>query len=404
MKHLASRSHLIANALAMVLGCVFATASHADSLIVVGNHFLLPNTAGQAITIDVTGGDDIQGVGVNAQIADGGPFAGGFIIGPGFVADIVNDTIMAANNTGQSDNDAGLFGSQLEWVQTTTAVGTVRANGHLVHLLFDTTGFTETSAGDLGPGKWSLSLLNTLNGATYFDGFGGVQLTIIDGSITIRENMAAPFEVPPPGLNPGDQYRLVFTTSIEQTALSPFVADYNAFVTDVAESVAELAALNTTWRAVISGTDAAGNPVNAVENTGVPFDNQVPIFRLDGEMVSQQVTLPDQTTIEQFWPNEDGDVSHKVPLDLDERRNPLPAGAFAWTRAGTGGLVQLPNVGSPLATDREFIVNGSHDPSLLHHFYVVSGILTVPVPEPASFALLAMGSFALLAFARLTRK
>jgi len=34
----------------------------------------------------------------------------------------------------------------------------------------------------------------------------------------------------PPGLNPGDPYRLVFVTSTTRDALSSAIADYNSFV------------------------------------------------------------------------------------------------------------------------------------------------------------------------------
>ena len=39
----------------------------------VGNHLLLPNTAGQKIAIYVTGGDPIVSVDLLVQICDGGP-------------------------------------------------------------------------------------------------------------------------------------------------------------------------------------------------------------------------------------------------------------------------------------------------------------------------------------------
>ena len=61
----------------------------------------------------------------------------------------------------------------------------------------------------------------------------------------------------PTDLNPGDEYRLAFVTSTTRDATSTNIADYNAFVTTVAESVPELLALNTTWTAFGSTTVAA---------------------------------------------------------------------------------------------------------------------------------------------------
>src|SRR5689334_807714 len=61
----------------------------------------------------------------------------------------------------------------------------------------------------------------------------------------------APITVPA-GLSRGDQYRLAFVTSTVRTGRSRDIADYNAFVTSAANSVPELVALGTTWRAVVS--------------------------------------------------------------------------------------------------------------------------------------------------------
>jgi hypothetical protein len=94
---------------------------------------------------------------------------------------------------------------------------------------------------------------------------------------------AAPVTVPV-GLNPGDQYRLVFVTSTTRDATSANLADYNAFVTAAANSVSELAALGANWRAIAS---TAGNP-NARTNTNTDFAVDgagVKIFLLDGTTI-----------------------------------------------------------------------------------------------------------------------
>jgi hypothetical protein len=54
----------------------------------------------------------------------------------------------------------------------------------------------------------------------------------------------------PPGLNPGDHYRLFFVTSTTTTASSTDIADYSAFVTNVANTQAQLAALGIVWMAI----------------------------------------------------------------------------------------------------------------------------------------------------------
>jgi hypothetical protein len=68
----------------------------------------------------------------------------------------------------------------------------------------------------------------------------------------------------PTGLNPGDQYRLVFVTTTSTTANLPGgIAAYNAIVQAEAASEPSINALGTTWHAV--GSTAA---VDARTNTG----------------------------------------------------------------------------------------------------------------------------------------
>jgi hypothetical protein len=65
----------------------------------------------------------------------------------------------------------------------------------------------------------------------------------------------------PSGLTPGAEYRLAFLTSTTRDATSSNIEDYNTFVTNAAAAVPELAALNTTWKAIAStaAVDARDN-------------------------------------------------------------------------------------------------------------------------------------------------
>ena len=84
---------------------------------------------------------------------------------------------------------------------------------------------------------------------------------------------AAPITVPT-DLNVGDQYRLAFVTSTTRNATSFTLSDYNDFVTEAAESVTELLALGTTWKAI--GSTAT---VDARDNTGTnPSDASAKVF------------------------------------------------------------------------------------------------------------------------------
>ena len=65
----------------------------------------------------------------------------------------------------------------------------------------------------------------------------------------------------PPGLEPGDQYRLAFVTSTTMVATSTDIATYNDFVTASAESSAPLAAYRR------SGRQLAARPRSAPKTT-----------------------------------------------------------------------------------------------------------------------------------------
>lgn len=123
---------------------------------------LLPNTAGQAVPILVSGGDDVTGVDVYFEIVhDANPYPrisplavgtapvftneadsanlGVNLIGlapPPFVSP-GDDPIFNGNNTDQANND---FTDDFWYVTTSTSANTVAADGTLLYATFDTTG------------------------------------------------------------------------------------------------------------------------------------------------------------------------------------------------------------------------------------------------------------------------
>jgi hypothetical protein len=139
----------------------------------VGDHFLVPNTAGQTIVLLVSGSEPVDGLNLNVQVADGGPGVGGMISGPSITSvDLLTGTIFAPNHT--APQDPGSF-PQLAIRTVNTSSGAVLAAGQLVTLTVSTVGFVD--------GTWELKLSDTLNGPT---DFAGVPATITDGSITLR--------------------------------------------------------------------------------------------------------------------------------------------------------------------------------------------------------------------------
>jgi hypothetical protein len=194
---------------------------------------------------------------------------------------------------------------------------------------------------------------------------------------------AAPITVPT-GLNPGDQYRLVFVTGSVRDAMSTNIADYNNFVTTAANSEPALAALSTTWNAI-----ASTNSINARDNTTTnPFVSAgVPVFRLDGNLVAASNA--------DLW---DGAVS--VPIStLASGFIPTAASLKVWTGTNVSGdLTSKPlgtgsvSFGDATASTSSWVDNGFTTPSQEYSLYAMSGVLTVPsVPEPSSLVLAGTG-------------
>src|SRR6476620_4389874 len=86
----------------------------------------------------------------------------------------------------------------------------------------------------------------------------------------------------PVDLNPGNQYRLVFITGAARDGTSADINDYNSFVTNVADSVSQLAALGTTWKAICSTPTVAARDNTATNPLLTPG---VPIYDLTGYRV-----------------------------------------------------------------------------------------------------------------------
>jgi PEP-CTERM motif len=200
---------------------------------------------------------------------------------------------------------------------------------------------------------------------------------------------AAPVTVPL-GLNPGDEYRLVFVTSTTRDATSTNIADYNAFVSAAANTQQVLVALGTTWTAI-----ASTGAVDARDNTGTnPFVvTGVPIYLLDG------VSLVANDNAD-LW-----DAAIANPIMINESGAAL--NTLVWTGTTRFGIAGpgFPQ-GSPLGSVTNDVIRGissSVGPSwvdgtgtpaaALSSFYALSGVLIAPtvVPEPGTLFLFMLG-------------
>ena len=90
----------------------------------------------------------------------------------------------------------------------------------------------------------------------------------------------------PPGLNPGDTYRILFFTSTTRDATSSNIADYNTFVTNAANLDPNMVLLSTTWSALASTLT-----VNALTNAGLSAsDTTTRFFNTSGQLIATGVT------------------------------------------------------------------------------------------------------------------
>lgn len=193
--------------------------------------------------------------------------------------------------------------------------------------------------------------------------------------------LAAPTTVPA-GLNPGEQYRLVFATSTTTTATSSDINYYNNFVTSVADSVPQLGALGTTWTAIASTATVA-----AKDNTSTnpATSNGYPIYNLGGFLIaSNNAALWSGSLASPIFYGETGEVNVVVVFT-----GSLPNGSIdPQYYLGNTNTPPDAEIGGSLYMDSNWIQLGiNHEQLAPAHLYGLSGVLTVPVPEPSTMVL-----------------
>lgn len=204
-----------------------------------------------------------------------------------------------------------------------------------------------------------------------------------------RDSLAAPITVPT-DLNAGDKYRLAFVTSTKRDATSSNIADYNNFVTAVANTVPQLLALGTSWRAIGSTVD-----VDARDNTGTnpTVDTGVPVYRLDDTRIADDnLDLWDGVLLAAF--------------DVTELLTTPAFLAQVYTGSTTSGTafpdyaLGSPTVHAEFGYGSQGLNNGWVQAGIRHNistetFYAISGELTV-VPEPTTMSLGWIGATAVV--------
>ncbi len=194
---------------------------------------------------------------------------------------------------------------------------------------------------------------------------------------------AAPITIPD-ALNPDDEYRLVFITSQSRNATSGNIADYNTFVTNLANTQAALSNLGTTWKAI-----ASTSSIHAKDNTGtnfiVDYPNNigVPIYLLDGitKIADDNVDLWNDGTLDSSLDVNEAGVE-VLATDVWTGSNQFGNGFFP-----LGVIAPSPRVGRSDTAGTQWMSLGQSSASLSFPLYALSGVLSV-IPEPSSLLLL----------------
>ena len=210
--------------------------------------------------------------------------------------------------------------------------------------------------------------------------------------------------IPPIGLGPGSQYQLIFATHDGIAATSSAISTYNTFVTNQAAQNSALP--STTWTAVVS-TDTVNADVNA-PNIKVA-GSYLPVYNTQGVLVSSSANAGLYNS---------GGIVAAVAAD---QFGGTPA-SFVWTGSLPGGFEYIsPNTRAPegLGSASGFTAVGLDNTSTgtwlwsssvggpqsqAQPLYALSGVLTVPTPEPATITVLGSALSLLAGFRLLMRR
>lgn len=216
---------------------------------------------------------------------------------------------------------------------------------------------------------WSLALFSLTTAA--------IQATPVGAALTI----------PPTGLNPGDQCRLLFLTSGQRDAASTDIEVYNTFVQRHADASPVLAALGVNWKAVVSTSTVSAR--DTTETNPEVFGEGFPIYRVDGELVDRNYAA--------LWNNERTPnlniTEFEEPFPFDPRisgikvetwSGSLPDGTIADSESFMALGEKRPVTGSATISGHLGWTASRSDADSLHHIIGMSDLLTVAVLAPTT--------------------
>lgn len=204
---------------------------------------------------------------------------------------------------------------------------------------------------------------------------GVILAAAVMASLPAKAQLIDPTTFVPPGLSPGDQYRLVFLTSGVTPATDPNISFYNSLVEgDMSlANGANQGLVDLNWRAIA----ATFNQGNAQTNTSTSpvSDPSVPIYAINGVKVADSYL--------DFW-----DGSLNAPINV--RPNGTQLTAQVWTGMTFNGnsffpLGQAPGettgFGNSSTTDSTWAFAGNLNNTNDFRLYGISDTITA-VPEP----------------------